>query len=148
MSRFEARISITSTEFDLRSIEKRLGVLSDASGASKGDWSRSRADHVYPWSSWRKKLSWSCDSHPGTEGLDHALSSLSMELADSIHGLVSDGCEAGLTILQELGDESNGWDCGFYLGVDALDWLVRARVSIGIDQYVLSEDDGDEEIDF
>lgn len=146
-SRFEAKVSVMSTELDLKTIELRLGVPSEASGVSIGDWSRWRPDHAYPWSWWKKDLHWSSDSHPGTDGLDEAVTALSADLADSICQLVREGCEASLTILQELGDDSNGWDCGFYLGVEALDWLVRARVSIVIDQYVLSEDDDDEELD-
>lgn len=142
VSRFEAQISVQSTELDLKTIESRLGHSSGPSGVSMGDWSRVRADHAYPWSIWRRDLDWSRDSHAGTEGLDRAVRDLPADLADSIRELVAEGCGAKLTILQELGDDSNGWDCGFYLGVDALGWLARARASIIIDQYVLTGEAG------
>lgn len=140
MSRFEANLSVLSAELDLKTIEVRLGYRSDASGVSVGDWSRFRADHTFPWSIWRMKLEWSLDSHPGTEGLDRSVAELSLNLAYAISELVSEGCEARLAVLQELAEDSDGWDRGFHLGVNALTWLTRARVSIVIDQYVLSEE--------
>lgn len=100
-------------------------------------WSRSGHGPGVPVHRWTLGLPVP-DPHPGgEEGISAVLLALGDDLADRLGGLVSEGCDVMVVVVQRVIDPlRDPGSVGIALTADAVAWMARAGAALVIDQYL------------
>lgn len=135
-AQFQASIVIESQHLGLARISQRMGRDSDVVSVTDSASTASAR--------WSMCLNLPSGSHPGTDGLDLALSRLGRPFAERAGSLAAEGCRVELRVHQLL--KGSEWETGLWLSRAALRWLDAAGAAFGLQQRmeVTPGDDTDE----